>query len=325
MAWQANLSWQDAKKRAEVIQKIRDFFRDRDVIEVETPQVSNHSVTDIYLDTFSTNYDQSSLVSDGESKPLFLQTSPEYAMKRLLASGYQDIYQLCKAYRNEPSGRYHNPEFSMLEWYRVGFSYVQLMEEVEALLVEVLACPQAEKVTYQTLFISHVGFDPLNCDIEDTKTLIKQYDKWADWMGKTCDKDDLMQIIFTEIIEPKIGLNKPCFVYDFPASQASLAKLSTIDPRVAQRFECYYHGIELVNGFQELTCVQEQKLRFEMDNDKRLLLGKPIIEIDRYFIEALASGLPECAGVALGVDRLLMIALGKKEIRKTLTFAIDHA
>lgn len=325
--WQPTLSWHDAKARAGIINKIRQFFLEREVVEVDTPQLSAYGVTDVFLDTFQTNFLHSAQLSaqDEVAQCLHLQTSPEFAMKRLLASGYQSVYQLCKAYRNEPYGRFHNPEFTMLEWYRIGYDHFALMEEVEQLLLLILNCDGAERISYQRLFIQYVEIDPLDCSLEDLKHVLVKYDKWSSWMKAEVEKDTFLQLIFTEIIEPQIGLSSPCFVYDFPSSQASLAKLSSEDPRVAQRFECYFKGVELVNGFNELTSANEQRVRFEQDNLKRAELGKDIINIDDNFINALSAGLPDCAGVALGVDRLVMLALNKKHIRDVLTFDINQA
>jgi lysyl-tRNA synthetase class 2 len=246
-------------------------------------------------------------------------------MKRLLASGFGSIYQICKAFRHEDSGRYHNPEFTILEWYRLGFDQHDLIKEVDELLTTILNCSQSEKISYQELFIKFVSVDPLTASFTELYNVIKLYNKAEDWLYNSNDCDLLLQFIFSEIIEVNIGKNSPCFVYNFPIAQASLAKQCTEDVRVAQRFECYFKGIELANGFNELTDANTQVERFEQDNQKRQRLGLTIKEIDKNFVDALQFGLPQCAGVALGIDRLMMIALDKSAIDQIISFPIDHA
>jgi lysyl-tRNA synthetase class 2 len=319
------MDWQNAKQRAHILAQIRSFFLALDIIEVETPLLSHATVTDVHLDAFSTLYNYSAESHCDESTNLYAQTSPEFAMKRLLASGYGCCYQICKAFRHEQQGRYHNPEFTMLEWYRVGFDHFQLMDEVAELLSSVLGCQQVERISYQELFIREVAIDPLMTNRDELIRIISAHDKLSDWLEQEDCLDTLLQFIMAELIEPNIGDNKPCFVYNFPASQASLAKISLKDPRVAERFECYFKGIELANGFHELTDVAQQKLRFEQDNQTRTTLGKIEQDIDQHFISALEHGLPACAGVALGIDRLVMLALTVNKIDQVITFPIVNA
>lgn len=318
--WQANITWEDAKKRAEIIATIRQFFTTRDVIEVDTPLLSHGTVTDVHLDAFSTVAYPSI-----DNKLMYLQTSPEFAMKRLLASGFQSIYQIGKAFRYEDSGRFHNAEFTMLEWYRIGFDHFALMDEVDELLQYVLACEPADKFTYQQLFQTYLNIDPLNTNLTELKTCLADNEVLGDWITSEQDQDVLLQVLFSEIIEKQIGKERPAMVYHYPSSQAALAKISKMDNRVAERFECYFHGIELANGFHELVNANEQVQRFRQDNLKRKAIGKPEMPIDDNFIQALEFGLPKCAGVALGVDRLMMIALKKTRIEKVLTFTTENA
>ncbi|GAA0812254.1 elongation factor P--(R)-beta-lysine ligase [Colwellia asteriadis] len=329
MSWQTTLSWENAKKRSEILQQIRNFFSERNVTEVETPALSQGTVTDVYLDALSCEYNY-----DGDSLPdqarcLYLQTSPEFHMKRLLASGYGCIYQIAKAFRHEEMGRHHNPEFTMLEWYRVGFDHFKLMAEVEALLIDILGCAKPVYFSYQAIFEKVVAIDPLNTTQQALLSLLEKKGKLSDWLIEDSQKDDdndlLLQFIFSEIIEPTIGLTSPCFIYDFPRSQASLAKISTGDSRVAERFECYFKGVELANGFNELTDAKQQQSRFEHDNLKRSTLALDTKPIDKNFIAALEQGFPNCAGVALGVDRLVMLALGAEDIADVLSFPISRA
>ena len=325
MNWQPTLSWQNAQKRAVVLQKIRAFFAERKVIEVETPALSQGTVTDVYLDAFECQYNFLADSSSEQAATLFLQTSPEFHMKRLLASGYGCIFQIAKAFRHEESGNNHNPEFTLLEWYRIGFDQFDLMHEVAELLKVVLGGNKALFTSYQDIFIKTVSVDPLIANFDVLVEVLNKHDKCADWLIEMNDADLLLQFIFTEIIEPTIGIDEPQFVYDFPVAQASLANRSIDDPRVAQRFECYFKGIELVNGFNELTDATEQVARFEEDNAKRKVQGLVVKPIDKNFIAALKHGLPQCSGVALGVDRLVMLALDIKKISEVQSFSIERA
>jgi len=321
MDWQPSMDWQTAKQRAEILKSIRDFFALRNVIEVETPALSQGTITDVHLEAISASY----AFNETGISNLYLQTSPEYAMKRLLAAGYQSIFQLSKAFRNEEYGRVHNPEFTMLEWYRLDFTMEQLIKEVSDLLCEILNVDGSEIVSYQHAFLKHTKVDPLSTNIEECITFLKQKGKLENWLIEANCLDTLLQFIFCEFIEPNIGTSKPCFVHSYPASQAALAKLNMSDNRIANRFECYFKGIELVNGFDELTDSATQLQRFKDDNSKRLEKGLPVREIDIRFVNALKSGLPRCAGVALGVDRLVMLALNKRSIEQVLTFPINKA
>lgn len=324
MSWQPTLTWEYAQKRAQILKKIRKFFDERDVVEVETPALSQGTVTDVHLEALSCRFNFLSDSSAEQSTNLYLQTSPEFHMKRLLASGYGCIFQIAKAFRHEEAGRFHNPEFTLLEWYRIGFDHFTLMEEVAELLEIVLACQKPTKTTYQDLFIQLVGVDPLITDRTQLLSLIEQHNKLSEWLTVEQDNDILLQFIFSEIIEPKIGKTSPCFVYNFPRSQASLAKMSCEDTRVAERFECYFQGVELVNGFNELTDEYIQVERFQEDNSKRKVLSLPDKPIDKNFIAALSQGLPQCAGVALGIDRLVMLALKAEHIEQVISFPIDR-
>lgn len=319
--WQPNADIAMLTVRAKIMAAIRTFFAEREVLEVETPALSQATVTDLHLASFVTEF-----VGPGHAKglPLYLQTSPEFAMKRLLAAGSGCIYQIGKAFRNEEAGRYHNPEFTMLEWYRVGFDHFALMDEMDALLQLVLGCEQAQRISYRQVFMEQVGVDPLECDIEALKAVLRKHNM-ADIAELENDPDTLMQLIFSEVIEANIGQQRPCFVYHFPASQAALARLHDKDKRVAERFEVYFKGIELANGFHELTDADEQCLRFEQDNQKRREMGRVENRIDQRFIEALESGMPPCAGVALGIDRLVMLATKSKSIDRVIAFTVDRA
>ncbi len=325
MTWQPTLSWKAAQQRATLLKDIRLFFDNRAVIEVETPLLSQGTVTDVHIEAMSCKYN---FLSDSDAETgseYFLQTSPEYSMKRLLASGYKSIYQISKAFRHEESGRFHNAEFTMLEWYRIGFNHFDLMEEVELLLINILQCEQTSRISYQNLFLQYVDIDPLTASKPVLLSIIDKHDKLSEWIIEEDDIDILLQFVFSEIIEPNIGISAPCFVYNFPLAQASLAKISRDDPRVAERFECYFRGIELANGFHELTDAREQIERFHEDNRIREAKGLKTKPVDKKFIAALKSGLPNCSGVALGIDRLMMLKNDADHIEQVVTFCMDNA
>lgn len=319
--WQPTASIDQLRQRATLIASIRQFFADRQVMEVDTPAMSHATVTDIHLHTFQTEF-----VGPGyaDGSKLFFMTSPEFHMKRLLAAGSGCIYQINKAFRNEENGRYHNPEFTMLEWYRVGFDHHKLMDEMDDLLQLVLKCGAAQRMTYQQAFIDVLGVCPLEGSMTELKTAADKLGL-SDIAEPEEDRDTLLQLLFSVGVEHKIGQDVPAFVYDFPASQAALAKINPQDHRVADRFEVYFKGIELANGFHELDNPKEQLARFEQDNAKRLDMGLKPQPIDYHLISALEAGLPDCAGVALGIDRLIMLALGCDHIDQVTAFPFPIA
>ncbi|ARR48247.1 elongation factor P--(R)-beta-lysine ligase [Photobacterium damselae subsp. damselae] len=321
MTWQPTADVAMLKQRAKLIAAIRQFFYQRDVLEVDTPAMSQATVTDIHLHTFKTEF-----VGPGfaDGQILYLMTSPEFHMKRLLSAGSGAIYQICKSFRNEESGRYHNPEFTMLEWYRPGFDHHQLMDEMDELLQLILGCQQAERMSYQQSFLNVLGVCPLEGSMLELKQAAAKLGL-SDIAGPEEDRDTLLQLLFSIGIEGKIGQKVPAFVYDFPASQAALAQINPTDNRVAERFEVYFKGIELANGFHELANGDEQLIRFEADNHKRIEMGLEPQPIDMNLVNALRAGFPDCAGVALGIDRLIMLALGLKHIDQVTAFPVDIA
>lgn len=320
-SWQPSAPVANLLKRASIMATIRRFFSDRGVLEVDTPSMSQATITDVHLVPFQTHF-----VGPGvaQGMTLYLMTSPEYHMKRLLAAGSGPIYQLCRSFRNEESGRYHNPEFTMLEWYRPHYDMYRLMNEVDDLLQQVLECESAETLSYQQAFIRHLDVDPLSADKTQLREAAAKLDL-SNVADKEEDRDTLLQLLFAFGVEPHIGKERPAFVYLFPASQASLAQISTEDHRVAERFEVYYRGVELANGFHELTDADEQRLRFEQDNRKRAALGLPQQPLDEHLLAALAHGMPDSSGVALGVDRLIMLALSAERLSEVITFSVDRA
>lgn len=320
-SWQPSAPIANLLKRAAIMAEIRRFFADRGVLEVETPTMSQATVTDIHLVPFQTRF-----VGPGaaDGLTLYMMTSPEYHMKRLLAAGSGSIYQLGRSFRNEEAGRHHNPEFTMLEWYRPHYDMYRLMDEVDDLLQQILDCDSSERLSYQQAFLRHLDIDPLSADKAQLREAAAKLDL-SNIADTEEDRDTLLQLLFTIGVEPHIGRDKPAFVYHFPASQASLAVISTEDHRVAERFEVYFKGIELANGFHELTDGDEQLKRFEQDNRSREKRGLPQHPIDMNLIDALKQGLPDCSGVALGVDRLVMLALGAESLSEVIAFPVDRA
>ncbi|HDM8424051.1 TPA: elongation factor P--(R)-beta-lysine ligase [Yersinia enterocolitica] len=319
-SWQPSAPIANLLKRAAIMAEIRRFFADRGVLEVETPTMSQATVTDIHLVPFQTRF-----VGPGaaDGLTLYMMTSPEYHMKRLLAVGSGSIYQLGRSFRNEEAGRHHNPEFTMLEWYRPHYDMYRLMDEVDDLLQQILDCDSSERLSYQQAFLRHLDIDPLSADKAQLREATAKLDL-SNIADTEEDRDTLLQLLFTVGVEPHIGRDKPAFVYHFPASQASLAVISTEDHRVAERFEVYFKGIELANGFHELTDGDEQLKRFEQDNRSREKRGLPQHPIDMNLIDALKHGLPDCSGVALGVDRLVMLALGAEKLSDVIAFPVGR-
>ena len=319
--WRPSASIETLKQRAKIVQQIRQFFASKNVMEVDTPALSQATITDLHLHTFVTTFNNP---ASPIATTMYLQTSPEFAMKRLLCAGSGAIFQISKAFRNEEAGRNHNPEFTMLEWYQPAYDHFQLMAEMDELLSSILGWATADKISYQNAFKLHLECDPLSASLEELKEVASQHG-YADIAAMEQDSDILLNLLFSQHVEPQIAQSRPCFVYDFPASQAALARISPTDSRVAERFELYFKGIELANGFHELSDPVEQRQRFESDNDKRRAAGLPAMPIDENLLEALSSGLPDCSGVAMGIDRLLMLALDKNSIQDVLAFPHNKA
>ncbi len=316
-AWRPYADKRLIKLRAETYTKIRQFMAERNILEVETPVLSHATVTDVQLNSFRSEY---SSPQSSSGKILYLQTSPEYAMKRLLASGTGAIYQISKVFRNEEQGKLHNPEFTMLEWYQPDYGHHQLMQELE-LFLNLFAMNHCEKISYGEIFLEHTGLDPHTCDTNELKSMAQQHG-----MSSTIEERSvLLDFIFSDKITSTLGNTRPMFVYDYPAYQCALAKLSNSTPKVAERFELFINGMEIANGFHELTNADEQLARFEQDLTLRKKENRPDLPIDHLFLDALKQGLPDCAGVAVGIDRLLMVITEINDIREVLGFPIERA
>jgi elongation factor P--(R)-beta-lysine ligase len=314
--WRPTAPWVNLARRAAILRTVRAFFDARGVLEVETPYLSAATVTDLHLVSLATH------PSAAEGQPRFLQTSPEFAMKRLLAAGSGPIYQLGRAFRDEERSRRHNPEFTMLEWYRPGFDHHRLMDEMDALLAEVLGAAPAERLPYRDLFRRELGVDPAS---DPAEAFARVAEEAGVEPPAGLDLDGLLQLLQGAVLEPRLGHERPLFLFDFPASQAALARVRPGSPPVAERFEVYVNGFELANGFHELADAAEQRRRFEADRERRAELGLLVPPLDEHLLAALEAGLPDCAGVALGVDRLVMIAVGARSIDEVLAFPFERA
>lgn len=311
--WRPVASTARLKARAALLKEIRDYFSSQGVMEVETPIISMAGNTDPEIQSIKTD-------TNG-----YLRTSPEFAHKRLLSAGSGDIFEMGRVFRAGESGRTHNPEFTLLEWYRTGFSYHQLMDEVSRLVKQ---CGQGkfsrwpvEKLSYRELFQDHLNLDPFAATATELANAAH---------GHGVDDLDLdhrqwLDLLISVVIQPDLPKEQLTFVYDFPADQAALARVRPGSPALAERFELYLGQIELANGYQELTDATEQRQRFEAENIRRKHRGQEICRIDDHLVTALEHGLPECAGVALGVDRLLMAICGAKTINEVTAFPYSRA
>ena len=309
------------RQRAALNALIRAFFAERDVLEVETPILSEAGNTEPNIDSFHTRF--SGHVSAG-SALRWLRTSPEYPLKRLLAAGVGDCYELGRVFRNGEAGGRHNPEFTMLEWYRIGWNHHQLMEETVALVRAALALVQREAsltvIDYRSLYIQQVGVDPFEATLEQLQAPLA--DVRIDAEGLT--RDDWLDLLMTHCIQPHFRDDTLTVVHDWPASQAALARIRPGTPPLAERFELYLGAVELANGYHELNDADEQRARFVRDHAVRSARGAVLPALDEHLLAALPA-LPDCAGVAVGVDRLLMAMNRTGRIADVLAFDFAHA
>ncbi len=309
--------------RAGLLAAIRAFFQGKGVMEVETPVCSTSATTDPALESLATCFTGPGAA---QGKELYLHTSPEFPMKRLLAAGSGPIYQICKVFRDGELGRWHNPEFTLLEWYRPGFDQHRLMDEVAELINGVLPGPlPVERIGYRELFLNHLDLDPHIATADQLRDHARRQGVPGAETLELADRDGWLDLLLTHCIEPHLGNGCICFVFDYPATQASLARIRQGTPPLAERFELYMDGMELANGFHELTDGSEQRRRFEADLERRREMGIKQVPMDERFLAALKLGIPACSGVALGVDRLLMRLTGATHIRDVLAFPLDRA
>ncbi|ENX46677.1 MULTISPECIES: EF-P lysine aminoacylase EpmA [Acinetobacter] len=315
--YQPTCSIEALKARAKLYQKIRTFFAERDVLEVETPIISQAGVTDVHLASV-----RALRHIQGKQRIQYLQTSPEFAMKRLLASGSGPIYQICKVFRDDEHGRKHNSEFTMLEWYRPEFDLKDLMHETADLLHSCLY-HRFDEIRPMILSYKHAFQDRL--DINPLQANLNQLKDTARRVGLTLDLGDdrlaYMDLLFSHFVEPSLGFDTPVFLTDFPPEMASLAKVRIDDDgeQVAARFEVYIEGLELANAYDELLDAQTLRQRFEADNLERKQQGLAEMPLDEHLLAALPH-MPACSGIALGIDRLLMIATENMRIDQVIAF-----
>ena len=321
--WQPSCSLELIRLRARLLHEIRSFFYAENVLEVETPILCHAIGTDPYLDFFSTSQ------LPGNQPVLYLQTSPEFAMKRLLAAQAGSIYQITKAFRKAESGRLHNPEFSMLEWYRVGYDLSRLMDDVELLLNQFLPAERfpdpAERISYTDVFLQYTGLNALQFNLS-------AYSRVAEKLGfpeaiRLCADDHpaWLDFLFSHSVQQHLGKTGLCMIFDYPACLPSLARLNLDNPLTVARVEVFIDGIELANGYNELTDIGQQRSRFDQEILLRDRNGAAKVHKDERLLAALQSGLPDCSGIAIGLDRLLMIISEKKHIDEVLAFPIENA
>ncbi|MBX9654310.1 EF-P lysine aminoacylase GenX [bacterium] len=302
------------RRRAKLLEQARLFFLNRGYWEVETPLLSADTCIDAHIDPIS-------LTVDGEVR--FLQTSPEFAMKRLLVAGSGSIFQIAHAFRAGESGNRHNREFTLIEWYKLGATYHELMVEVSEFASHLAGWPEAEKLTYREAFMRETKLDPLLAPEDGLWELAR----CRGLSSRPVERDDLLNFLWADLVEPTLGLQSPLFIHDYPASQAALAKVRE-EPdgtAIAERFELYVNGVELCNGYQELSDATELRKRFERQNELRIVLGKSPLPVESRLIQAMKAGLPDCAGVALGFERLMMLLIGTNEIKEVLPFPDSRA
>ena len=315
--WTPTASLATLRLRARMLETVRRHFAASGALEVETPTMVQAGVTDVHLESLEVHR------ADG-TRAGFLHTSPEYAMKRLLAAGAPDIWQLCRVFREGERGRRHNPEFTMVEWYRLGIDHHALMDDVERLLRALIETERpvgpTRRVTYRDAFVESLGLDPLVAPLDAIRAALSGsgVDVPQSVAG---ERDALLDLAMSLAVAPAFAPDAITFLYDFPASQAALAR---IRGPVASRFEAFWGGLELANGFHELGDADEQARRFEADRAERTHRGQPDREPDLRFIAALAAGLPPCAGVAMGLDRVVMIAAGADSIDDVIAFPVER-
>ena len=324
--WHPSASISTLKKRARLLREIRAYFDAQGVLEVETPMLSANATVDAYIESFATQFRP---IGHETSQCCYLHTSPEFAMKRLLCAGSGDIYSLGKVFRNGEAGGRHNPEFTMLEWYRVGMDDQNLMDDVASLLAGVSNFQEVRRCSYGELFEQYLHLNPYIASDEQLRQLVRNK---VDSRLQGLARNDCLDLLFSRFVEPNLQSSdldvlSGYFVYDYPATMSALARLTTnADGHpVAARFELFVNGVELANGYHELLDASQQQARFEQEQQVRRERGYHIYPYDQNLIDALTHGMPDCAGVAMGIDRLLMLMLGTRNIADVLAFDFSRS
>ncbi|WP_343189935.1 elongation factor P--(R)-beta-lysine ligase [Buchnera aphidicola] len=308
--------------RSKIIFKIRKFFNNLGILEVDTPILSRHSVSDCNIKCFKTNYYDNKI---NKNINLWMIPSPEYHMKRLLSRKIGSIYQICHSFRNEEFGKYNNPEFTILEWYMVNNNMFQLMKEIDIFFQKIFNFKKSQFFSYKKIFMNFLKIDPFKSRKKDLVKKIIDLDHFHLIKNeKFFNKKDLLEILFLIGIEKHLGKKRPTFIYYFPSDQALLSSINKANKKLANRFELFFKGIEIANGFYELRNRKEQENRFENDNKLRKQKGLEEVKLDNFFLDALSKGIPKCSGVAIGIDRLIMIKLKKNNIAKVIPFSIHN-
>ncbi len=323
MSFLPSASLAHLRLRAELLARVRAFFAERGFLEVETPILSADVTVDRHLEPLST------ILPEDPRRPeagrrLWLQTSPEFGMKRLLAAGATAIFQITRAFRGGEIGPLHNPEFTMVEWYRVGDDMAAGMGLLSDLCVVLLGTPAAQRLSYAAAFERFAGVDPHTASIEQLSAAAQRLHV-AVPAGLGSDRDGWLNALVAECVQPQLGQSVPTILYDYPAAQAALAKVRGGTPPVAERFELFVRGVELANGYHELLDAAELRRRNNVANQARRAEGKPQLPEQSRLLQAMEAGLPACTGVALGFDRIVMLAAGAKSLAEVMAFPIDRA
>ena len=317
-------SIESLRQRARLLAQIREFFDGQDFFEVDTPILSADVVVDRHIEPISMNGEAVGNNQLSSDSILWLQTSPEFAMKRLLASGAERIYQISKAFRKSERGDHHNPEFTMLEWYRTGDDYSAGRQLLAEFAKAILNSAAVDQVTYQNAFVQQIGLCPLTSELSDLAEIVHQHTD-MELSGDDHNRDELLNILLSEVVEPQLGRDTPLIVYDFPATQAALAQIRQSEPPVAERFELYFRGTELANGYHELLDADELVARNNAVNLLRRKDGREPLPVESRLLNSMRAGLPACSGCAVGVDRLAMVLQNAEKIDEVIPFPIERA
>ena len=315
-------NWTNLRLRADLLRRLRDFFHAHGFLEVETPLLGADTVIDRHLDPFPVRSDAD---STGPNRTRWLQTSPEFAMKRLLAAGAEAIYQVTRAFRRSELGPLHNPEFTIVEWYRRGDDMTQGMQLLSDLCGELLELGPAEQISYREAFQRYAGIDPHTSDMPGIRAAAESSDICIPAGIRDDDRDGWLDLLLSERVGPRLGIDRPTIMFDYPASQAALARVRHEDPPLAERFELFISGVELANGYHELLDPAILRERNAENNAQRSRDGKPRLAEESRLLAAMESGLPASTGVALGFDRLVMLAAGAKRLDEVIAFPFDRA
>ncbi len=312
------------QQRAEILRQIRRFFDQRGFFEVETPVLSRDVIVDRYIEPIAVSATEIG-IAEPDSEFFWLQTSPEFAMKRLLAAGADAIYQITRAFRAGETGQLHNPEFTILEWYQCGDSTAAAMKLLGELAMDIFQTDAFDCLSYRDAFWRHIGIDGLEPDSGKFAAVARKAGLDTAGLNAADDVDQWRNLLLAQVIEPQLGSERPVILFDYPASQAALAIVREEKPPVAERFELYYRGIELANGYHELLDAAELQRRNRANHEHRLADGRRALPTDSRLAQAMRAGLPDCSGVALGVDRLVMVACGYDSIHEVVAFPISIA